>query len=249
MSTETTETTGAATPTTDFARPVPRLKARYNDAIATELVTEFGHANVNQVAMGTGPFMFVEYVPNTRIVLERNPTWWGEPPAFERVVVRVIENTAALEANLLSGAIDYIAGEVGLTVDQALAFESRHGDRFDILYKPVLFYGIEAMAKAGIRQIGIIIAPETGDEIRETGKATRAYLGVRASTAAAGQNTEVGNGAEVVSVEPDSAAEDAGIAPGDVVTAVGDRPVTSSTELTAAVRSTLSATLRSRSRS
>jgi glucose-1-phosphate thymidylyltransferase len=33
--------------------------------------------------------------------------------------------------------------------------------------KPVLFYGIEAMARAGIRQIGIIIAPETGDEIRE----------------------------------------------------------------------------------
>jgi len=32
--------------------------------------------------------------------------------------------------------------------------------------KPVLFYGIEAMAAAGIRRIGIIIAPETGDEIR-----------------------------------------------------------------------------------
>jgi glucose-1-phosphate thymidylyltransferase len=32
--------------------------------------------------------------------------------------------------------------------------------------KPVLFYGIEAMAKAGIDEIGIIIAPETGDEIR-----------------------------------------------------------------------------------
>jgi len=32
--------------------------------------------------------------------------------------------------------------------------------------KPVLFYGIEAMAAAGIRQVGIIIAPETGDEIR-----------------------------------------------------------------------------------
>jgi len=32
---------------------------------------------------------------------------------------------------------------------------------------PVLFYGIEAMAKAGIEEIGIIIAPETGDEIRE----------------------------------------------------------------------------------
>jgi glucose-1-phosphate thymidylyltransferase len=33
--------------------------------------------------------------------------------------------------------------------------------------KPVLFYGIEAMAAAGIRDVGIIIAPETGDEIRD----------------------------------------------------------------------------------
>jgi glucose-1-phosphate thymidylyltransferase len=32
--------------------------------------------------------------------------------------------------------------------------------------KPVLFYGIEAMAEAGIEEIGIIIAPETGEEIR-----------------------------------------------------------------------------------
>src|SRR5918998_622234 len=33
--------------------------------------------------------------------------------------------------------------------------------------KPVLFYGIEAMADAGITEVGIIIAPETGAEIRE----------------------------------------------------------------------------------
>jgi glucose-1-phosphate thymidylyltransferase len=32
--------------------------------------------------------------------------------------------------------------------------------------KPVLFYGIEAMAEAGISDVGIVIAPETGDEIR-----------------------------------------------------------------------------------
>ncbi len=32
--------------------------------------------------------------------------------------------------------------------------------------KPVLFYGIEAMAAAGIERVGIIIAPETGDEIK-----------------------------------------------------------------------------------
>src|SRR3979490_1488086 len=32
--------------------------------------------------------------------------------------------------------------------------------------KPVLFYGIEAMAGAGIDEVGIIIAPETGPEIQ-----------------------------------------------------------------------------------
>ncbi|HMC06161.1 MAG TPA: glucose-1-phosphate thymidylyltransferase [Solirubrobacterales bacterium] len=32
--------------------------------------------------------------------------------------------------------------------------------------KPVLFYGIEALVAAGIAEIGIVIAPETGDEIR-----------------------------------------------------------------------------------
>jgi glucose-1-phosphate thymidylyltransferase len=33
--------------------------------------------------------------------------------------------------------------------------------------KPVIFYGIEAMKAAGISEIGIIIAPETGEAIRE----------------------------------------------------------------------------------
>jgi len=33
--------------------------------------------------------------------------------------------------------------------------------------KPVLFYGIEALVEAGVTEIGIIIAPITGEEIRE----------------------------------------------------------------------------------
>src|SRR3954467_9931950 len=32
--------------------------------------------------------------------------------------------------------------------------------------KPVLFYGIESLVAAGVEEIGIIIAPETGGEIR-----------------------------------------------------------------------------------
>jgi len=44
--------------------------------------------------------------------------------------------------------------------------------------RPVLFYAIQAMADAGIEEVGIIIAPETGDEIRDlTGDGDR--FGVR----------------------------------------------------------------------
>lgn len=87
-----------------------------------------------------GPYLIRQVVPGSHVVLEPNPTWWGDKPKFKRIVVRVIPNTAALEANLLSGAIDMIAGELGLTVDQALAFEKRHGQRFDMIYQPGLVY-------------------------------------------------------------------------------------------------------------
>jgi peptide/nickel transport system substrate-binding protein len=87
-----------------------------------------------------GPYRITDFSSGAFIVLEPNPTWWGERPQFQRIVVKVIENTAALEANLLSGSIDMIAGELGLTIDQALAFEKRHGDQFQIVYEPGLTY-------------------------------------------------------------------------------------------------------------
>jgi len=87
-----------------------------------------------------GPYRITEVSPGSHIVLERNPTWWGKPPAFRRIVVWTIENSAALEANLLAGGIDMVAGEIGFSLDQALAFEKRHGRDYDISYKPTLIY-------------------------------------------------------------------------------------------------------------
>lgn len=88
-----------------------------------------------------GPYVISRVEPGATIVLEQNPNWWGEQkPHFKRIVVRTIENTAAMAANLLSGEIDYIAGEDGLSLDQALNFESDHGDTYDVVYKPSLLY-------------------------------------------------------------------------------------------------------------
>jgi peptide/nickel transport system substrate-binding protein len=87
-----------------------------------------------------GPYRITELASGSHIVLEPNPTWWGDKPAFRRIVVWAVENTAALEANLLAGGLDMVAGELGFSLDQALAFEKRHGDRFTVLYKPSLSF-------------------------------------------------------------------------------------------------------------
>jgi len=87
-----------------------------------------------------GPYRITEVASGSHIVLEPNPTWWGKKPTFKRIIVKAIEKTSALTANLLSGDIDYIAGEAGLTVDDALAFEGRAKKNFDTVYKSGLIY-------------------------------------------------------------------------------------------------------------
>jgi peptide/nickel transport system substrate-binding protein len=87
-----------------------------------------------------GPYRITRVEPGAFVVLEPNPTWWGEKPYFKRITVRTIENTAALEANLLSGEIDYIPGEDGISLDQALTFEKRHGSKYNVVFKPGLIY-------------------------------------------------------------------------------------------------------------
>lgn len=87
-----------------------------------------------------GPYKISDISPGSSITLVRNTAWWGKKPYFDRIIVRTIENTAALVANVLSGDIDMIAGEGGITMDQALSFERRNGDDFNIVYKESLIY-------------------------------------------------------------------------------------------------------------
>jgi peptide/nickel transport system substrate-binding protein len=87
-----------------------------------------------------GPYRISEVVAGSHLLLEPNPFWAGPPGQFRRITVRAIENTAALEANLLSGTIDMVAGELGLSLDEAVAFEKRHGEAFHMIYKPGLVF-------------------------------------------------------------------------------------------------------------
>ncbi|MFP5371501.1 MAG: S1C family serine protease [Actinomycetes bacterium] len=144
----------------------------------------------------------------------------------DATVLDAIQTDAAINPGNSGGALVDGAGEViGINTAIATVASGLPG----------------AESRSGNIGVGFAIPSNTAQriaqEIIENGSATRAYLGVRARTEADDQNSEVGAGARIETVEQGSAAAEAGLQPSDVVTAVGDRPITTSTELTAAVRS------------
>jgi putative serine protease PepD len=143
----------------------------------------------------------------------------------DATVIDAIQTDAAINPGNSGGALVNGAGEV-IGINSAIA--------------TVASQSPGSQSQSGNIGVGFAIPANTAQRIAKeliaNGKATRAFLGVSSRTAANDQNSDVGNGAEIVSVQPGTAAADAGLKTGDVITAVGDRPVTTSTELTAAVR-------------
>jgi peptide/nickel transport system substrate-binding protein len=66
--------------------------------------------NAYRNPVGTGAFRFVEWVPGDRIVLDRNPRYWGEAASLDRVIVRTIPDNAARFLALTAGSIDMFEG-------------------------------------------------------------------------------------------------------------------------------------------
>lgn len=98
------------------------------------------NSDVTNPGLYYGPYLITAVEQGASLTLQRNPHWHGQSPYFDRVVVKAIQNTSAMEANLLSGTIDMVAGELGLQLDQAISFANRHGEKFNIVYKPGLQY-------------------------------------------------------------------------------------------------------------
>lgn len=58
--------------------------------------------------MGTGPFKFVEWVPNVSIVGERFEDYWGQDPNVERIEWRIITDPFTRKSEFLTGGIDIL---------------------------------------------------------------------------------------------------------------------------------------------
>jgi peptide/nickel transport system substrate-binding protein len=76
--------------------------------------------------IGTGPYMFKEWITGDHVTLERNPDFvWGPPftngtpPNIETIVYRIIPESATIVAGLEAEEIDYVLGSTILPTDTA----------------------------------------------------------------------------------------------------------------------------------
>jgi peptide/nickel transport system substrate-binding protein len=64
--------------------------------------------NSGKAAIGTGPYKFAEYIPNQRVVLKANYGYWGGEEPWDRITFKILTNSAARVAALLSGDVQMI---------------------------------------------------------------------------------------------------------------------------------------------
>jgi len=68
-----------------------------------------GFDEAHKKMIGTGPYRFVEYARDERLIMERNPDYWGERARIERVIYRPIPDSTARVTALRAGQVDAIA--------------------------------------------------------------------------------------------------------------------------------------------
>jgi peptide/nickel transport system substrate-binding protein len=124
-----------------YPLPAHLEKKVFEQAPATYINRTLYNTDPANPGLWLGPYKVARAESGAAVTVDRNPYWKGSHPAFDSITFRAIENSPALTANLLSGDIDYIAGEIGLLLDQAVAFERRlPPGKYDVTYKPGLTY-------------------------------------------------------------------------------------------------------------
>lgn len=95
------------------------------DAAKTDKATTYLDAN----SAGTGPYILKEWTRNTRVVLERNPNYWGSAPYFKEVILNGVKDAETQKLQLQKGDADMA---FGLTSDQVKELKGQSGVRVDL---------------------------------------------------------------------------------------------------------------------
>jgi peptide/nickel transport system substrate-binding protein len=73
--------------------------------VSPDAIKKFGK-DIGRHPSGTGAFAFKEWDSNSKVVLDRNPTYWDGAPKLDAVVFRPITDGNTRVAEMLSGGID-----------------------------------------------------------------------------------------------------------------------------------------------
>ncbi|SEF11256.1 peptide/nickel transport system substrate-binding protein [Rhizobiales bacterium GAS191] len=73
--------------------------------VSPEAIKKYGK-DIGRHPSGTGAFVFKEWESNSKVVLQRNPTYWDGAPKLDAVVFRPITDANTRVAEMLSGGID-----------------------------------------------------------------------------------------------------------------------------------------------
>lgn len=68
--------------------------------------TDRAQAYLNATSAGSGMYIMTSYIPDTEIVLEQNPNYWGEMTNVDRYIIKIQPDAYAQRKGLASGEID-----------------------------------------------------------------------------------------------------------------------------------------------
>jgi ABC-type dipeptide transport system, periplasmic component len=86
---------------------IPTRFSRYpTEVVPPKYVKEVGNEVFAQKPVGTGPYKFVEWVKDDRVVLEANQDYWNGVPAVTKVTWRSIPESSTRIGALLAGEVD-----------------------------------------------------------------------------------------------------------------------------------------------
>jgi len=129
--------------------PDPILLKRLSLDLAimpADLFQKEGAEKFFQHPVGTGPFKFVSWTRNDRMVLDANEAYWDGPPKMKRLVIRPIPEAATRLAELQTGNADIAPAIPPFLVEQLKAapnatVQSVPGGRVMFLYLNTLAKG------------------------------------------------------------------------------------------------------------
>lgn len=91
-----------------FAPVLAHLAHPSNAIVNKRSVEEAGDNFGSLVAIGTGPFVFEEWVAGSHVKLSRNAKYWGEPAKVDTVIMRGIPDNTVRAIELETGGADIV---------------------------------------------------------------------------------------------------------------------------------------------